>query len=271
MASSVPQYTALATEVRDGVYILCLNRPARKNAFNREMYEECVLALQSATSDDRVRTLFLTGSGDYFSSGNDLTNFLKADPSKLEEQLKESQDLLLRFVHAFCVFPKPIIAAVNGPAIGIACTILGHADLVYGSKSCTFNTPFMQLAQSPEGCSSLLFPESMGRLKANELLLLGKTFSATEALQATLLNAVFEETGQQFTDKVFAIAKKMASYPVQAMQLSKKLIKNERRMAELEESNRAEVELLGERWASAECMEAVMNFMSRPRENKAKL
>jgi peroxisomal 3,2-trans-enoyl-CoA isomerase len=227
------------------------------------MYEECIVALAQAQKDDNVRTVLLTGAGDYFSSGNDLSNFLRADPSNIAQGLGQAKDLLTRFVHAFIHFPKPVIAAVNGPAVGIAATILGHCDLVYGTETCSFNTPFMQLAQSPEACSSLVFPESMGALKANEMLLLGKKFSAHEALKANLLNDVFPEKEDKFVEKVFAIARQIASYPPEAVQLSKRLIRNNRRLALLDTVNKEEVELLGDRWASAECMQAVMNFMSR--------
>lgn len=253
------EFTATTTEVKEGVLILRLNRPSRKNAFNHEQYEECIVALTQAAKDENVRAVLFTGAGDYFSSGNDLANFLRADST----DTTPAKDLLTRFVNAFILFPKPIVAAVNGPAVGIAATILGHCDLVYGSETCSLHTPFMQLAQSPEACSSLLFPESMGALKANEMLLLGKKFSAREALKANLLNEVFTEKGDQFTEKVFAIARQLASYPPEAVQLSKRLIRNNRRLALLDAVNKEEVELLGERWVSAECIQAVMNFMSR--------
>ncbi|KAL6078968.1 Enoyl-CoA delta isomerase 2, mitochondrial [Balamuthia mandrillaris] len=269
------EWKALATWEKDGVFVLCLNRPQRKNAFNRDMYEECIQALALAAAAEPVRAVLLTGSGDYFSSGNDLANFLQYDPETLQEQLRQSKDLLTRFVKAFLHFPKPIVAAINGPAVGIATTILGHCDFVYGHESCTFHTPFMSLAQSPEGCSSLLFPECMGRLKANEMLLLGKKFSAEEALSANLLNAVYydkdNKQGETFVDRVFAVAKQLAEFPPQALQLSKKLIKSEARMALLEKSNADEVELLGERWASEECMQAIMKFMMRRQDKKANL
>jgi len=260
-SSSVAPFTTIATQVREGVLIICFNRPTRKNAFNTEMYEECILALTQARTDEAVRVVLLTGAGDYFSSGNDLSNFTRGEISR--KNLDQSKDLLTRFVRAFIHFPKPIVAAVNGPAVGIAATLLGHCDLVYGTETSSLHTPFMQLAQSPEACSSLVFPESMGALKANEMLLLGKKFSAHEALKANLLNDVFSEKEDAFVEKVFVIARQLASYPPQAVQLSKRLIRNKARLALLESVNDEEVELLGERWTSAECMQAVMNFMSR--------
>jgi peroxisomal 3,2-trans-enoyl-CoA isomerase len=236
------------------------------------MYEEVITALSIAQSLDTVRVLLLTGAGDFFSSGNDLSNFTSvSDTSQIEEKLRNSKKLLTRFVHAFIHFPKPIVAAVNGPAIGIAATLLGHCDFVYGSPGTTLSTPFMQLAQSPEGCSSLIFPETMGRLKANEMLLLGKKFNAKEALAANLLNDVLEATGDKFLSLVHAIAKQLASYPPQALQLSKRLIRNSRRLELMDLVNREEVELLGDRWASAECMEAVLNFFNRRQPRTAKL
>lgn len=130
----------------------------------------------------------------------------------------------------------------------------------------------MALAQSPEGCSSLLFPARMGALKANEMLLLGKVFTAQEALKSNLLNDVFDDSSvEQFQERVFQIAKKLASFPPGAVQHSKRLIRNKAVLEELDRANQREVELLGTRWNSPECAQAILEFFSRSRSKKASL
>lgn len=184
---SVPSFTTLNVSVRDRVCWLEFNRPKRKNALDTQMYEEIIAAFKWAATDDGVHVLVLTGSPlstpiEFYSSGNDLKNFTSAlesgdvDPVKMAAA---SCDLVVRYVDQFILFPKPLIAAVNGPAHGIAVTTCLLCDLIYTNSKATFTTPFTKLAQNPEGCSSILFPERLGA-KANTMLLLGETVNAKE-------------------------------------------------------------------------------------------
>ncbi|XP_048204492.1 enoyl-CoA delta isomerase 2 isoform X3 [Perognathus longimembris pacificus] len=149
----------------DGITKIMFNRPAQKNAITTQMYREVILALKTASKDNSAITV-ITGNGDYYSSGNDLTNFTKIPPGGIEEVAKSGAILLREFVDCFIDFPKPLVAVVNGPAVGIPVTLLGLFDAVYASDQATFHTPFSHLGQTAEGCSSYTFPKIMGPAKA---------------------------------------------------------------------------------------------------------
>ncbi|XP_037365674.1 enoyl-CoA delta isomerase 2-like isoform X2 [Talpa occidentalis] len=125
-------YEFLVVTSEDGITKIMLNRPAKKNAISTKMYQEIMLALQAAGKDDSALTV-LTGNGDYYSSGNDLSNFTDIPPGGVEQKAKDSAILLRDFVSCFIDFPKPLIAVVNGPAVGISVTLLGLFDIVYAS------------------------------------------------------------------------------------------------------------------------------------------
>lgn len=184
---SLPTFSTLNVSIRDRVCWVEFNRPKRKNALNTQMYEDIISAFKWVAAADAVHVLVLTGSPlstptEFYSSGNDLKNFTQALESgdiDAEKMAAESCELVVRFVDQFILFPKPLIAAVNGPAHGIAVTTCLLADLIYTNTKATFTTPFTKLAQNPEGCSSILFLERMGA-KANTMLLLGETVNAIE-------------------------------------------------------------------------------------------
>ena len=137
---------------------MTLNRPKCLNAINLDMMHLLPNVFKDSVDDPNTKVTVITGEGSYYSSGNDLNNF-----STIGFTVEEAGSLLSRFVQAFLDFPKPLVAAVNGPAIGIACTTLALCDAVYCTEEATFDTPFMKIGQSPEGCSSYLFPKIMGR------------------------------------------------------------------------------------------------------------
>ena len=157
---------------------------------------------------------------------------------------------------------------MNGPAIGIAVTILGLFDIVYASNTATFHTPFSSLGQSPEGLSSLTFIQKMGLSKANEVLLLGKQLNAMEAEKCNLVSEVWNVDG--FRDKLMATAYKMAKYPTNGLMEVKALIRSQYKDIWAETMKR-EVDLLTQRWQSKECHDAVMQFFMRKRQKTSKL
>eukprot|EP01121_Diplochlamys_sp_Union-15-3_P002328 TRINITY_DN1202_c0_g5_i1.p1 TRINITY_DN1202_c0_g5~~TRINITY_DN1202_c0_g5_i1.p1 ORF type:complete len:260 (-),score=44.19 TRINITY_DN1202_c0_g5_i1:78-857(-) len=249
------------TKREGNVFYIKFNRPQRKNAIDTEVYQSIIDALNTAAKDEEILVTVITGVGDYYSSGNDLSMFatMTGDPVA---KVNQGSDLLVDFVNAFIDFPKILIAAVNGPAIGVSVTTLALCDFVYASESATFHTPFMTLAQCPEACSSLLFVQLMGLQKANEILLGGKKFNAREAETLGLVNAVFSDS--EFQTNVANIVKTMAALPPQALVLSKKLIR-EKQIPVWKEVNRREANLLRERWLSEECLNAAFSFLNRPR------
>ncbi|XP_019524069.1 PREDICTED: enoyl-CoA delta isomerase 2, mitochondrial isoform X3 [Hipposideros armiger] len=125
-------YENLVVTSEDSITKIMLNRPTKKNAISTQMYHEIMLALKAASKDDSTITV-LTGNGDYYCSGNDLTNYTDIPPGGVEEKAKNSAIMLRDFVGCFIDFPKPLIAVVNGPAVGIAVTTLGLFDVVYAS------------------------------------------------------------------------------------------------------------------------------------------
>uniref|UniRef100_A0A8C6XCB0 Enoyl-CoA delta isomerase 2 n=1 Tax=Naja naja TaxID=35670 RepID=A0A8C6XCB0_NAJNA len=252
-------YETLEVTTKDNITKIMLNRPKKKNAISIKMYNEIMKALEEAANDDSTITV-LTGNGDYYCSGNDLSNFTQISPGGMEESAKNSTELLKNFVQHFIDFPKPLIAVVNGPAVGISVTLLGLFDIVYATDQATFHTPFSNLGQSPEGCSSYTFPKIMGLTKATEMLLFNKKLTAAEACSQGLVAEVFPDS--TFQKEVWARLKAYANLPKKTLAVSKQLIRNMEK-EKLYEVNSQECECLMERWLSEECMQAVMSFMQK--------
>ncbi|XP_077592432.1 enoyl-CoA delta isomerase 2 isoform X2 [Stigmatopora nigra] len=262
-AATAGGYDCLLVDTRDNITTVTFNRPAKKNAITTQMYEEIIEALGRAARDPSVITVF-TGAGDYYCSGNDLSNFTKIPEGGVEQMAKAGGELLRTYVKAFIDFPKPLVALVNGPAVGIPVTVLGMFDLVYASESATFHTPFTQLGQSPEGCSSYTFPRIMGYGKANEMLLFNKKLTAAQACELGLVTRVFPD--RSFHGETRRLLESYAKLPPDSLALSKRLIRSGEK-ERLHAVNDAEVERLMERWTSEECFNAVMSFF----QTKAKL
>lgn len=163
----------------NNILLVAFSRTQVRNAIDDEVYDDLVDVLQRAASDDSLSAIVLTGSGDFFSSGADLRggNFSPEPGGR-----RTAQKPAGRFMLEIITFPKILAAAVNGPAVGIAVTLLMHCDLVHCASSATFWAPFTRLALVPELCSSVTFRETMGMSKANELLLLSREISAQTAM-----------------------------------------------------------------------------------------
>lgn len=261
--STGQKYDTLQVVSEDNITKIFLNRPEKKNAITLQMYKEIGQALEEATKDDSVITV-LTGYGDYFCSGNDLNNFTSIPPEGKEKMASDSAVILQAFVSKFIDFPKPLIAVVNGPAVGISVTILGLFDIVYATDRATFHTPFSQLGQSPEGCSSYTFPRIMGLSKAVEVLLFNKLLTAHEACKLGLVTEVFPDSS--FQKEVWKRLKAYGELPKNSLAFSKQLIR-ETEKEKLHAVNVQECERLKERWLSEECMNAIISFFQK----KAKL
>ncbi|KAM8788195.1 enoyl-CoA delta isomerase 2 [Rhynchonycteris naso] len=262
-AEGEQKYETLLVTSEDGITKIVLNRPTKKNAINTQMYQEIILALKAASKDDST-IIVMTGNGDYYCSGNDLTNFTDIPPGGVEEKAKVGAVMLRNFVGSFIDFPKPLIAVVNGPAVGISVTTLGLFDAVYASDRATFHTPFSHLGQSPEGCSSYTFPKIMGTAKATEMLVFGKKLTAGEACAQGLVTEVFPDS--TFQKEIWTRLKAYSKLPPNAMRISKQIIRNVEK-EKLHAVNAEECSVLQGRWLSDECINAVMDFLSK----KAKL
>ena len=206
----------ITTAEAGGVLRIGINRPDKMNAINRQMYTDMAAALRQAEQDESIRVVLIHGSADCFTSGNDLRDFAQHPPTGEDSPV-------FQFLAAISQASKPLIAAVNGPAIGIGTTMLLHCDLVYAGEKAKFQTPFVNLGLCPEAASSLLLPQLAGYQRAAEMLLLGQPFSATKAYEAGLVNEVF--SGNKVFPYALAQAQLMAKQPPAAVRLAKKLLK----------------------------------------------
>lgn len=202
--------------LEQGVLTLTLNRPHKKNALNKLMYQQLVQHLQQATQNDEVRVVVLQGSKDCFSSGNDLADFLQSG------DLDDNHPTVM-FLYEIAKFPKPVVAAVAGLAIGIGTTVLLHCDLVYSTADCRFQLPFTQLGLCPEAGSSLLLPLIIGHQRASSMLLLSEAIDGNEAYRLGLVNLVVDK--DKLLEFALTQAKRLAALPADAVQSSKKLMK----------------------------------------------
>jgi peroxisomal 3,2-trans-enoyl-CoA isomerase len=260
-AASTPAASGVRTSISKGVMEIRLSRPDKRNAITWAMYDEIGAALAAAAADPAVRVALVTGDGEFYSAGNDLTNFTaKMPPGGPREMASFAGALLRRFVHAWIDFPKLLVVAVNGPAVGIPVSTLPLADVAYASHRATFHTPFTALGQCPEACSSLTFPALMGPAAASEVLLMGRKLTAAEAAARGLVAEVFEHGS--FAAEVRARAEAAAALPPQSLSLSKQLVRGHSREA-LKTACDKELALIQERWISDECVSAVMAFVSR--------
>lgn len=245
--------THLSVEKNGPVTTVRFTRPEKKNALDLAMYEAWAAAFEQAAADDAVRVVVLTGSAGIFTAGNDIGDFMRNPPTG------ESSPVF-RVLTAVRSFPKPIVAAVDGPAIGIGTTILLHCDLVIATESARFQLPFVNLALVPEAASSLLLPSLVGMHRAAEWLMLGEPFDAQAALMAGLVNRVV--TADALEPTAQDLAARLAQKPKEALRLTKKLLRGPT-SAQVEQTMRDESALFLERLASAEAMEAFMAFASR--------
>lgn len=232
---------------------ISLNNPKRKNALTLDMYTAMAEALMEAQDDPGVRVVVLTGEGGCFTSGNDLGDFMKSPPTGEDSPVA-------RFLSELAAFPKPVVAAVSGPAIGIGTTMLLHCDLVLADDTAKFRLPFVNLALVPEAASSLLLPGIVGHRVASELFLLGDAFDAEAARQHGIINRVC--TAEALESEALALAERLAAQPPAALRETKALLKHAGTEA-VEETMRREGALFRKRLASPEAMEAMQAFMAR--------
>lgn len=236
----------------DRVTTLTISRPKKRNAITQVMYGEMAAALNDYAQSNDVRAFVITGAEDYFTAGNDLQDFSTADKNA-------GNPPVTQFLRAISQCPKPIIASVNGPAIGVGLTMLLHCDLVYASKSATFTAPFAKLALVPEAASSILLSASVGMAVANDILLAGRSLDADEAHGYGLISRVFE--AENLSREVDKIALHIANSAPTSMRLSKSLIRN--RQDEVAAQMETEGELFVSQLKSPEFMEVVAAMMQK--------
>ncbi|MEO7348585.1 MAG: enoyl-CoA hydratase-related protein [Terrimesophilobacter sp.] len=206
----------VVTEPHPGVCQLTMDRSGKKNALDIETYSQLTAGLQTADADETLHAIVVTGANGAFTSGNDLDDFLRhSDPTP-------ARDLLRTLV----LINTPLIAAVEGAAVGIGATMLLHCDLVVAAQSARFRLPFVPLGLSPEGGSSYLLPRIAGSKLAAELLLFGDTFTADVARQAGLINTVVPEGGALASALAWAV--RLSELPPAALRAAHRLLQGDR-------------------------------------------
>jgi len=230
-----------------------LNRPAKKNAMTSSMYIAMADVLDGAAKDDDIRVVLWHGAGDSFSAGNDLEDFMKNPPGPGESPQA-------RLISALIDFEKPIVAAVQGVAIGGGTTMLGHCDFVYAGESTRFQLPFVNLGLVPEFGSSYLLPLRLGYVSAAELVLLGQPFNAARAAQLGLVTQVVPD--QQLLATASEAARRLAEKPARALQACKRLMKQAVR-EQLEQAVKVENVEFAARVTSAEAKQAFAAFFAK--------
>jgi enoyl-CoA hydratase/carnithine racemase len=230
-----------------------INRPAKRNAFTTAMYAEVAAALSAAGADPAVRVVVLSGSGGCFSAGNDVQDFLQNPPTGQDSPV-------WRFLEALVSMEKPLVAAVEGAAVGIGTTLLLHCDIVLAAKTARFQLPFVDLGLVPEAGSSLLLPALAGYHRAAELLLLGAPFDAETAERIGLVSRVVLPA--ELIEGAMAIAEALAHKPPASLRLTKRLLRRGTQGL-LAEAMREEARLFTERLTSAEAREALTAFLEK--------
>jgi enoyl-CoA hydratase/carnithine racemase len=238
---------------QEAILHIQMNRPEKKNALTRAMYQTMADAILGADKDSAIRVILLTGTTDCFTSGNDLMDFMNV---LSETGMKPHNPFLSVISRA----EKPIVAAVSGTAIGIGTTMLLHCDLVYAGAKARFQLPFVNLGLCPELASSLLLPRLIGYQRAAELLLLGETFGAETAREFGLVNAVFPE--EELFEWAMQKARQLAAKPPASLRITKALMKRPIAAA-VSQVISEELEIFIERLKSPEAAEAFQAFVER--------
>jgi enoyl-CoA hydratase/carnithine racemase len=247
--------TDILIDTVEGVMTLTLNRVDKKNAFTQAMYATCTAALEQAQGDRVVRTVVIQGHATVFSAGNDIGDFLSGAPATQDSPA-------FTFLRTIAQFPKPLVAAVCGPAVGIGTTMLLHCDLVYAGDNAAFSLPFVNLGLCPEAASSLLVPQLMGYHRAAEALLLGEPFMAEAALEVGLVNRIVPPLEANAVAQ--AQACKLAAKPLQSLLETKRLMK-QGQMTQVLATMVQEGEIFGRMMQAPAAKEAFTAFMAKRR------
>ena len=246
-------------KVEDGVQVMRFTRADKKNAFTGPMYNAMSEALDAAETNDAIACHVFIGSGGVFSAGNDINDFLRRAQATASGDGKGIPAPSLEFIKRLPKVGKPMIAAVDGLAIGVGTTMLLHCDLVYATPTASLRTPFLDLGLIQEAGSTITAPARMGYPRAFELICLGEPFSAERALQAGLINAVVP--ADKLEETALKAARRLAAKPRQALMTSRRLLRKGHAdiSAMIEEEAKAYQTLMG----SPEAREAFTAFLEK--------
>ncbi len=240
----------------DATRVITMRRPEKKNAITQDMYREMRDAINSAQDNPDIRCIIITGGNGVFTAGNDLEDFLKDGTSNSDTPRKSNA---IKFLYALAQNTKPIVAAVDGIAIGIGTTMLFHCDYVVASTTATFSTPFIHLGLVPEGASSLLMPRTMGHQRAFSTLVMGRT-----VISRGCAHRRFRQRGggaRRDRSRARKVAREICALPAEAVAISRKLLRPS--PEDLTRRIDQESHLFGERMRSTEAVAAFKAFFAR--------
>ncbi|QWD60945.1 enoyl-CoA hydratase [Polynucleobacter sp. MWH-UH35A] len=242
----------------DGILKILLNRPEKKNAFTNAMYRELTQILSEADQNPQVKVMLISGAGNSFSAGNDIADFMQS-PITHEDAPP------INLLKVLAGLTKPLIAAVDGVAVGIGATMLFHCDLVYAQKDARFIFPFVSLGLVPEGAVSLLLPCLVGHQKASEILLFGEPISAEDAQALGFVNkVVLEPSALPYAEQR---AKKLAALSLGSVLRTKSLLKGGELKAAILKQIDIEGKLFIDRLHSPAAKEALTAFIEKRAPN----
>ena len=250
ITSTIPQ---ILTQLENRILTLSFNRPERKNALTLAMYGALADLIKAADSDNEVRVLVLTGTDEFFTSGNDLMDFMN------EPEIHQNHPVV-RFMDALRHCSKPVVAVVRGHAVGIGTTMLLHCDLVYAANDARMQLPFVNLGLCPEYASSYLVPRLVGQQKAAELFLLGEPFSGADAAALGLVTK--SVPWDELTEFSRAKIARLALQPPGAVRRTKALLRAATNVA-VDASLSTEYAGFAAGLASEECKESVTAFFEK--------
>ncbi|WP_371435220.1 enoyl-CoA hydratase/isomerase family protein [Polaromonas sp.] len=240
------------------VRIITMNRPKKKNALTQEMYLDMAEAVDDASSNTQIKAIVLTGSPEAFTAGNDISNFLaRGTETPRADENQRSGGMI--FLDSLLKSTVPIVAAIEGMAIGIGTTMLFHCDYVVASNEASFTTPFVGLGLIPEAASTLLAPAALGYRKAFEMLVMGRRMTAHDCYRAGFVNEVVE-SGAALKIALIA-AQHIASLPTDAVAITRQLMRST--TAEIGQRMELEAKIFRQRVRSPEAIEAFQKFLSK--------
>jgi 2-(1,2-epoxy-1,2-dihydrophenyl)acetyl-CoA isomerase len=257
--------TALETvEVQfgpEGVATIQLNRPQSLNAWNQQLGLDLLAALRRAAEEDAVRAVVIAGAGRAFSSGADLKDFgAELDANGRPNVYKTLTERYHPIMHAIRELPKPVVACVNGPAVGIGCSLALCCDLILAAHSAYFLLAFVNIGLAPDGGSSLFVPSRVGMARATEMAMLGERVSAEQALQWGLINRVVPEEGVR--EEAAALARRLASGPTRSYAAAKRQL-NSWLYARMTEQLELEAQIQREMAGSEDFLEGATAFVEK--------
>ncbi|MFZ4515974.1 MAG: enoyl-CoA hydratase-related protein [Acidimicrobiia bacterium] len=253
MTLSIPG-TLLCND-QDRVRVLTFDRPEKKNAFTRAMWGAMATALNDAATNSNVACVVVTGSGNAFTSGLDLSEF---DENPLNE--RSDVNTFEAFISALEAFPKPVLAAVNGVAVGVGVTMLAHCDLVLAAHSARFRAPFVPLGMTAEAASSVLLPERIGYQTTAHFLFTGAWMDAEAALRSGLVWRV--ESDDALYESTLTLAREIATMPMSSLIATKELLLAGR-LDRVRAARVRETERYGQLFGAAANLEAFAAFRER--------